>query len=172
MDKSSKDIDAQLKRVLALAESIGGKYLENAKHRVDVQYFAHIARRAKTQHGIKIFGDDPNERKPFIYQQEPEKVQEAVIEIVKEQPEPEKTPTEEAHERMKFNDWMSADEKNRYQTQMTCRHKFIKKMYAELLCDMEICKMEGWDILEYPRMMRDAIQVCFPKKPVQLKLAL
>lgn len=167
MDKSSREIDAQLKRVIALANELGGKYLENAKHQVDTQYFAQIARRAKIQHGIKIFGTDPDERKPFVFQEEPKKVQEAVVQIVREAPKP--TPTEEAHERVTLTDWMSADQKNRYQMQTHCRHAFIKKVYAELLVDMEICKMEGWDVLEYPRMIRDAVAICFPK-PKQLTL--
>lgn len=167
MDKSSREIDAQLKRVIALANELGGKYFENAKHKVDTQYFAQIARRAKTQHGIKIFGTDPDERKPFVFQEEPKKVKAAVMQIVKEAPKP--TPTEEAHDRVKLTDWMSADQKNRYLMQTHCRHAFIKKVYAELLVDMEICKMEGWDILEYPRMIRDAVAICFPK-PKQLTL--
>ena len=90
MDKSSREIDAQLKRVIALANELGGKYFENAKHKVDTQYFAQIARRAKIQHGIKIFGTDPDERKPFVFQEEPKKVQEAVVQIVKEAQKPTK----------------------------------------------------------------------------------
>ena len=161
MDKSSKEIDAQLKRVIALANELGGKYFENAKHQVDTQYFAQIARRAKVQHGIKIFGTDPDERRPFVYQEQPKKVKEAVVQIVKEAQK--QTPSEEAHERVALTDWMAADKKNRYLIQQMARKQFVNKVYAELLIDMEICKMEGWDIFEYPRMIRDAVAVCFPK---------
>lgn len=170
MDKSSRDIDEQLKRVLALAQSLGGKYTANAKHHVNEQYFAQIARRAKIQHGISMFDSDPDSRKPFVYQENPVKVQQAVETIVQQLPAPSrKTPTEEAHERVTFTDWMNADERNRYQVQMGCRHRFINKMYAEMLTDMEICKMEGWDVLEFPRMLRDAVARCFPQ-PKQLTL--
>lgn len=171
MNKSTKDIDEQLKRVLALAETIGGKYTANAKHQVDMQYYAQIARRAKTQHGFGIFDkNDPNERRPFIYQEPPQKIVEAVDTIIlQESTKPKETPTEKAHNRVSFSDWMGSDEKNRYQVQMACRHNFINKMYAEMLTDMEICKMEGWDILAFPRMLRDAVARCFPK-PKQLSL--
>lgn len=171
MKKSSNDIDAQLERVLALARSIGGRYTANAKNQVDVQYFAQIARRAKVQHGIGIFDKDKNERKPLIYQESPKQIKEEVKKIVAEQVTATKnpTPTEQAHNRVVYDDWMQADAKNRYKIQTKCRHAFINKLYSEMLMDMEICKMESWDVLEFPRMLRDAINVCFPK-PKQLTL--
>ena len=167
MTKSINDIREQTARVIALAESLG-KYKENAKHIVDVQYIASIAARARAQHGLGLFGN-PDEKKPFIgIHEEPKPTPIAEP----ERPQPHKvvqTPTEKADNRIALNDWLDADWKNRRQLQMACRHRFINKMYAELLTDMEICKMEGWDVLEYPRMIRDAIQVCFPK-PKQLTL--
>ena len=45
----------------------------------------------------------------------------------------------------------------------------VNRRYAELLMDMEICKLEKWDVLEFPRMIKQALDICFPK-PVQLKL--
>lgn len=123
------------------------------------------------QHGFPIFGIFDKDEKRACVHHEPEHKQEPIKEQEPEQ-EPIKaqhTPTEQAHERVAFDDWMNADEANRKQLQDMCRHDFINKMYAELLTDMEICKLEGWDILEFPRMLKQALQVCFPK-PVQLKL--
>ena len=168
MIKSYNDIKKQEQRILLLCQE-RGRYCDNAKKRVDTQRLAQITRRTLTQHGFPIFGDfDKNELRPCIFREN------SYLELTKEEePEPIKaqqtTPTEQAHERVAFNDWMSADEENRKKIQDACRHAFVKKMYAELLTDMEICKLEGWDILEFPRMLKQAIQVCFPK-PVQLKL--
>ena len=168
MKKSYNDIKEQQKRILLLCKE-RGRYCNNAKKRLDTQRIAQITGRTLAQHGFPIFGDfDKNERRAYICLEKPS------LEITKsEEPEQIKeqqhTPTEQAHERIAFNDWMSADEENRKKIQDALRHAFVKKMYAELLTDMEICKLEGWDILEFPRMLKQALQVCFPK-PVQLKL--
>lgn len=37
------------------------------------------------------------------------------------------------------------------------RHQMIEKLLADILQDMIICRLEGWDIWEYPRLLRDAI---------------
>lgn len=37
------------------------------------------------------------------------------------------------------------------------RHHMIEKLLADILQDMTICRLEGWDIWEYPRLLRDAI---------------
>lgn len=168
MKKSYKEIKEQERRILLLCQE-RGRYCDNAKKRVDTQKVAQITRRTLTQHGFPIFGDfDKDERRPCTFWEN------TSLELTKaEEPEQineqQTTPTEHAHERIAFNDWMSADEENRKKIQDACRHAFVKKMYAELLTDMEICKLEGWDILEFPRMLKQALQVCFPK-PVQLKL--
>ena len=171
MKKSYNEIREQEQRILLLCQE-RGRYCDNAKKRVDTQHIAQITRNALTQHGFPIFGQfDKDEKRALVYR-EPEHKPEPVKEQ-EPKPEPVKvvrpTPTEQAHERIAFNDWMSADEENRKKIQDACRHAFVKKMYAELLTDMEICKLEGWDILEFPRMLKQALQVCFPK-PVQLKL--
>lgn len=171
MIKSYNDIKEQEQRILLLCQE-RGRYCDNAKKRVDTQRLAQITRRTLTQHGFPIFGQfDKNEKRAFVYH-DPEHKPEPVKEQ-EPKPEPVKvvrpTPTEQAHERVAFNDWMNADEANRKQLQDMCRHEFINKMYAELLTDMEVCKLEGWDFLEFPRMLKQALQVCFPK-PVQLKL--
>ena len=168
MTKSYNDIKEQEQRILLLCKE-RGRYCDNAKKIIDTQHIAQITRRTLTQHGFPIFGDfDKDERRPCIFLENPS------IELTKaEEPEPIKaqqtTPTEQAHERIAFNDWMSADEENRKKIQDACRHAFINKIYAELLMDMEICKLEKWDVLEFPRMIKQALDICFPK-PVQLKL--
>lgn len=170
MDKSANDINAQVERCIALANELGGRWTANAHHRADVQYFAQIGRRVKTQRGISIFGTDQDRKYPLIIVQapKPEHVP-AVVEV----PKPAKvtlTPTEKAQDRMTWDDWLGASPDNRKKLQDQCRHMFINKMYAELLADMTFCKMEGWDMFEFPRMLRDALSVCFPKQGVQLSL--
>lgn len=168
MDKSYNDISAQVERCIALANQLGGRWTANCKHRADGQYFAQIGARARVQHGIPVFCQDRDIKYPLIHKAEPRKQPTSRTEEAKPQPQ-HITPTEAAHERVILQDWLNSDNANRKRLQDTCRHLFIKKMYAELLTDMEICKMEGWDILEYPRMIRDAVAVCFPK-PRQLTL--
>lgn len=169
MLKSINDIDAQFNRVLVLAEETG-HFNGNARGVPNTYLLAQIRRQTLVQHGFGMFDTDRDVKHPA-------KIRAAApIEQPKEEPEPEpvkeveQTPTEVAHNRMAFEDWMNADEANRRLIQDACRHAFINKMYAELLGDMEICKLEGWDVMEYPRMMRDAIMRIFPKEPVQLTL--
>ena len=172
MEKSYNDIKAQEQRIMAICEE-RGRYCDNAKNRLDTQYIAQITRHALTQHGFPLFGQYDKDEKHACVHYEPEHKPEPIKE---QEPEPEPvkvvqpTPTEQAHERVAFEDWMNADEANRKQLQDMCRHDFINKMYAELLMDMEICKLERWDVLEFPRMLKDAIAVCFPKQPKQLTL--
>lgn len=169
MLKSYNEIRAQEQRVLLLCRE-RGMYCDNAKKTLDMQRVAQITRNALSQHGFPIFGNfDKDEPRPCVCRAKPEP---ELINAV--EPEPMKaqkqTPTEKAHERIAFNDWMSADAANRKKIQDACRHAFVMKMYAELLTDMEICKLEGWDVLEFPRMLKQALQVCFPKAPKQLTL--
>lgn len=168
MRKSYNDIKEQEQRILLLCQE-RGRYCDNAKKRVDTQRLAQITRHSLTQHGFPIFGNfDRYEKRPYIVQNT-ESCERAESQVTSQSNEQRKTPTEKAHERIVFNDWMNANEENRKKIQDACRHAFVKKMYAELLTDMEICKLEGWDVLEFPRMLKQALQVCFPK-PVQLKL--
>ena len=168
MTKSYNDIKEQEKRIVLLCQE-RGRYCDNAKKRVDAQRLAKITRRTLTQHGFPIFGNfDRGEKRPYIVQnaEKPKEEEAPAILQVNQQ---KKTPTEIATERVTFQDWMSESEENRKKIQYACRNAFVNKMYAELLTDMEICKLEGWDVLEFPRMLKQALQVCFPK-PVQLKL--
>ena len=44
-----------------------------------------------------------------------------------------------------------------YKLQTLARHKMIVKLYADILADMQVCEIEGWDKTEYIRMLQDMI---------------
>ena len=170
MKKSYNDIKAQEQRVIAICKE-RCRYCDNAKSRFDTQRFAQITRNTLTQHGFPIFGQFDKDEKRACVHYEPEHKQEPVKE---QEHEPVKsvqpTPTERATHMVSFSDWMNADEAHRKSIQDGARHAFIHKMYAELLTDMEICKLEHLDVMEFPRMIKEAISVCFHKQPKQLTL--
>ena len=170
MNKSFNEIKVQEQRVLALCAE-RGRYCDNAKNRLDTQRVAQITRNALTQHGFPIFGIfDKEEKRAFIHREQPKPEPEPIkVEEPKPLKEVRPTPTEVAGQKVAFFDWMRADEANRKKIQDMARHQFITKMYAELLTDMGICQLENWDIYEFPRMLRDAINRCFPK-PKQLTI--
>ena len=170
MKKSYNDIKAQEQRVMALCLE-RGRYCNNTKGRFDTQHIAQITRNALTQHGFPIFGQfDKDEKHDFVHY-DPENKQEPVN-VQEQQPvkSVKPTPTERATQMVSFTDWMNADEEHRKSIQDGARHAFIHKMYAELLTDMKICELERWDKLEFPRMIKEAVSVCFPKQPKQLTL--
>ena len=172
MEKSYNEIKAQEQRVMALCLE-RGRWCDNTRNRLDKQRIAQITRNALAQHGFPIFGQfDKYEKHDFICY-EPEYKSEQVNKQ-EHKPEPVKivqpTPTERATQMVSFSDWMNADEAHRKSIQDGARHAFIHKMYAELLTDMKICELEHWDKLEFPRMIKEAISVCFPKQPKQLTL--
>ena len=171
MKKSYNDIKAQEQRVMALCLE-SGRWCDNAKGRFNTQHLAQITRNALTQHGFPIFGQfDKDEKRACVHNESehnPEPIREQESEHAPKVVRP--TPTEQAHERVALKDWMDADVANRKKIQDFARHQFINKMYAELLTDMKICELEHWDPLEFPRMLKDAIAVCFPKQPKQLTL--
>lgn len=172
MKKSYNDIKAQEKHIIVLCEE-RGRYCDNAKNRLDTQKIAQITRHTLTQHGFSLFGIFDKDEKHACVHYEPEHKPEPVKEQEPE-PEPDKavrqTPTERAKQMVTFVDWMNADEEHRKSIQDGARHAFINKMYAELLTDMKICELEHWDPLEFPRMLKDALAVCFPKQPKQLTI--
>lgn len=170
MKKSYNEIKAQEQRVMALCLD-RGRYCNNTKRRLDTQYIAQITRKTLTQHGFPIFGQfDKDEKRDFVHY-EPENKKEPVN-VQEQQPvkSVKPTPTERATQMVSFTDWMNADEAHRKRIQDGARHKFIHDMYAELMTDMKICELEHWDKLEFPRMIKEAISVCFPKQPKQLTL--
>ena len=169
MEKSYNDIKAQEKRIMILCEE-RGRYCDNAKKRLDIQHIAQITRHALIQHGFPLFGQFNKDEKHDCVHYEQEHKTEPIKEKESTRQCRKPTPTEQAHERVAFDDWMNASEKNRKSIQDAARHAFIRKMYAELLTDYTVCQLEGWDMFEFPRMLREALTVCFPKQPKQLTL--
>ena len=170
MKKSYNDIKAQEQRVMALCME-RCRYYNNTKKRLDTQRIAQITRNALSQHGFPIFGQFDKDEKHDCTHYETERKQKHIKDIEHKsvktlQP----TPTERAKQMVSFTDWMNADEAHRKSIQDGARHAFIHKMYAELLTDMKICELEHWDKFEFPRMIKEAIAVCFPKQPKQLTL--
>ncbi|MBR4122970.1 MAG: hypothetical protein IKT93_00970 [Clostridia bacterium] len=44
------------------------------------------------------------------------------------------------------------------------RQQLIQKVLADILIDMNICRLEGWDIMEFPRMIKSEIDRICEKK--------
>ena len=38
------------------------------------------------------------------------------------------------------------------------RHTFISKMLEEILFDMNVCRLNGWDIFEFPNLIKKEIE--------------
>ena len=170
MEKSYNDIKAQEQRVMSLCMK-RGRYYNNTKKRLDTQRIAQITRNTLTQHGFPIFGQFYKDEKHACVHYEPEHKHEQIKEQEHGQAKTvQHTPSELATQMVSFSDWMNADEAHRKSIQDGARHAFIHKMYAELLTDMKICELEHWDKLEFPRMIKEAISVCFPKQTKQLTL--
>lgn len=49
------------------------------------------------------------------------------------------------------------DQETRRALQTLARQELIKKMLADIATDMTVCKLEGWDILEYPKLLKEEI---------------
>lgn len=41
--------------------------------------------------------------------------------------------------------------------QELARHQMIVKLYKDILMDMQICEIEGWDKMEYINQIREAL---------------
>lgn len=41
--------------------------------------------------------------------------------------------------------------------QELARHQVITKLYADILVDMQVCEIEGWDKMEFIRQLQTAI---------------
>ena len=50
-----------------------------------------------------------------------------------------------------------ADSKTAYALQQLARHQLICKMLADIATDMQICELEGWDIMEYPKQINENV---------------
>ena len=44
-----------------------------------------------------------------------------------------------------------------YAVQVLARHQMVERVLADVAQDMQICRIEGWDVWEYPRMLLEAI---------------
>lgn len=44
-------------------------------------------------------------------------------------------------------------QESRKALQEAARHQFILKMYQEIMFDMKVCEIEGWDKMEFIRML-------------------
>ena len=38
--------------------------------------------------------------------------------------------------------------------QTLARHEMTARLLADIATDMTVCRLEGWDVFEYPRMVR------------------
>ena len=41
--------------------------------------------------------------------------------------------------------------------QTLARHKMIERLYRDILIDMAVCEIEGWDKMEYIRLLRKVV---------------
>ena len=37
------------------------------------------------------------------------------------------------------------------------RHRMISRIYSDILADLQVCKIEGWDCMEYIAMLKNVI---------------
>lgn len=49
-------------------------------------------------------------------------------------------------------------EETRRKAQELARHQMIVKLEADILFDMQVCEIEGWDKTEYLKMLEDLIE--------------
>lgn len=170
MEKSFNDISSQLERVITLASQIGGHYTATATGRVDVQRLAQIAAKARAQHGISLFCTNRDEKRPFIYKPKPKSEP-----VTVQEPEPKPAelyqvePVQPSASKPRRELTAEEDAVYRKKLQEVCRHDFVMRMFVELLADLSICQLEGWDIYEFPRMIHREVERCLPK-PIQLTL--
>lgn len=50
---------------------------------------------------------------------------------------------------------MTVDERRKLNE--LARHQLIRKLYADILMDMQVCKLEGWDQLEFIHQLQDLL---------------
>jgi len=50
------------------------------------------------------------------------------------------------------------------------REQMKKKLLADILMDMEVCRLEGWDIMEYSRQLAELINDIIDRKVRQAEL--
>lgn len=50
------------------------------------------------------------------------------------------------------------DKDTRIALNVLARHKTIYNLYRDILIDMTVCEIEGWDKLEYLKLLKDVIE--------------
>ena len=50
------------------------------------------------------------------------------------------------------------DEDTRIALNVLARHQTIYNLYRDILIDMMVCEIEGWDKLEYLKLLKDVIE--------------
>lgn len=53
--------------------------------------------------------------------------------------------------------------------QELARHQMIVKLYADILRDMKVCEIEGWDRMEYINTLRRLLNELGRKRPEGLQ---
>jgi hypothetical protein len=55
---------------------------------------------------------------------------------------------------MSKNDWqIDGSPESRRKLQEYARHAMIKRLLEDILFDMTVCRLEHWDVMEYPKMI-------------------
>ena len=49
------------------------------------------------------------------------------------------------------------NEEERRALQELARHQMIRRLLSDIATDMNVCKLEHWDIYEFPRMLKKEI---------------
>ena len=44
------------------------------------------------------------------------------------------------------------------------RHTAITRLYNDIMVDMAVCEIEGWDKTEYIRMIKEAVDFCLSER--------
>ena len=52
---------------------------------------------------------------------------------------------------------ITEDEDTRIALNVLARHETIYNLYRDILIDMMVCEIEGWDKLEYLKLLKDVI---------------
>lgn len=50
------------------------------------------------------------------------------------------------------------DRDTAYAMQVCARHQMIKRLLNDILIDMNVCMIEGWDVKEYPEMILKSLK--------------
>lgn len=61
-------------------------------------------------------------------------------------------------------------QESRKALQETARHQFILKMYQEIMFDMKVCELEGWDKMEFIDMLFNILNHFKKKRKKSLSL--